>query len=56
MSFKRSVERDRKIEFTHQDIQNKSEFKSQFNFTWIPFNYKSLIMLAIIFLFTQFFE
>lgn len=55
MSFKRSVERDRKIEFTHQDIQNKSEFKSQFNFTWIPFNYKSLIMLAIIFLFTQFF-
>lgn len=53
MSFKRSVERSRKVEFTHQEEKPKSEFKANFNLTWIPFHYKSLIILAVIFAFTQ---
>lgn len=54
MSFKRMVERDQKITFTHQPASEKKEFKSNFNFTWIPFRYTSFIMLAVIFAFTQF--
>lgn len=53
MSFKRSVERNHKVEFTHQDQQTKSQFQSNFNLTWIPFHYKSLIILAVIFAFAQ---
>lgn len=53
MSFKRNVERNRTVEFTHRDEQPKSQFNAHFNLTWIPFNYKSFIILAIIFAFTQ---
>lgn len=54
MSFKRTVQRDRKNEFTQQPPKPKSEFKTNFNLTWIPFHYKSLIMIIVIFAFTQF--
>ena len=53
MSFKRNVQRDKKVEFTHQEV-HKTEYQSNFNFSWIPHTTISIIILAVIFLFSQF--
>lgn len=54
MSFKRSVQREKKTEFTHKQESKKNEFKDNFTFRWIPFDLKSFIVLTIIFTFSQF--
>ena len=54
MSFKRSVERSHKTQLTHQQEKQKNEYQSNFNFTWIPFRYQSFIVIAVIFVFSQF--
>lgn len=54
MSFKRSIERNHKTQITHKQFEQETRSQSDFNLTWIPFHYKSFVMIAIIFAFSQF--
>lgn len=54
MSFKRSIQREKKTAFTHSQEPKKDEFKDNFTFQWIHFNLNSFITLALIFIFSQF--
>lgn len=52
--FKRSIERNHKTQITHKQFEQETRSQSDFNLTWIPFHYKSFVMIAIIFAFSQF--
>ena len=54
MSFKRTIERAQKRIMTYQQGQYLNQFQTQFNDFTISFRYICLLLLNVIFLFTQF--
>ncbi len=54
MSFKRSVQRDRKETITHQKVDEKSEFKKNFTMTWVPLKIESFLIFVVVFILSQF--
>lgn len=53
MSFKRSLQREKKVELV-KEKPKKETFQDNFTFRWIPFSFQSFLILGVIFAFTQF--